>query len=158
MPHCGQWAVSLRLGIATNGPVWPSMILRSRTTKQLSNVIEQNALSRSPGSSMSLIRTSVISTVVLLTTEGSLRDTSRWQRHSLPLLFLSRHEAKYSLPQMIDETSCAVCRAWRAERMTPKYAEPLPVMPWPRHAQPGKCRAKTIESTGTGPRRRLPGD
>src|SRR5215510_8387152 len=55
------------------------MIFRSRITKQLSNVIEQNALSRSPGSSMSLIRTSVISTVVLLTTEGSLRDTSRRQ-------------------------------------------------------------------------------
>ena len=40
----GQWAVSLRLGMATKGPLVPSMIFRSRTTKQLSNVIEQKAL------------------------------------------------------------------------------------------------------------------
>src|SRR3972149_6590892 len=66
MPQRGQWEVSLRLGMATNGPLVPSMIFRSRTTKQSSKVIEQNALSRSPGSSMSLMRTSVISTAVLL--------------------------------------------------------------------------------------------
>ena len=66
MPQPGQCEVSLRLGMATNGPFVPSMIFKSRTTKQLSNVIEQNALRRSPGSSMSLMRTSVISTVVLL--------------------------------------------------------------------------------------------
>ena len=43
-----QCDVSLRLGIATNGPLVPSMIFRSRITKQSSNVIEQNACSRSP--------------------------------------------------------------------------------------------------------------
>src|SRR3990172_10056151 len=68
----GQCEVSLRLGIATNGPLLPSMIFRSRTTKQLSKVIEQKALRRSPGSSMSLIRTSVISTVVLLANSATL--------------------------------------------------------------------------------------
>ena len=32
-PHWWQWAVNLRLGIATNGPVVPSMTFKSRTTK-----------------------------------------------------------------------------------------------------------------------------
>jgi hypothetical protein len=59
--------VSFRLGMATNGPVEPSMIFKSRITKLSSKVIEQKAWSRSPGSSMSLMRTSVISTIVLLT-------------------------------------------------------------------------------------------
>src|SRR5262245_20474117 len=62
--------------MATNGPFEPSMIFRSRTTKQLSNVIEQNALRRSPGSSMSLMRTSVISTVVLLAQSRDLLTTA----------------------------------------------------------------------------------
>src|SRR6266852_3844293 len=67
-PHPGQRAVSLRLGIATNEPLVPSMIFRSRTTYASSNVTEQNACRRSFSllSSMSLIRTSVITTVVLL--------------------------------------------------------------------------------------------
>jgi len=42
-PHCVQCDVSFRLGIATNGPLEPSMIFRSRTTKLSSIVIEQNA-------------------------------------------------------------------------------------------------------------------
>ena len=52
--------------MATNGPLVPSMIFKSRMTKQSSNVIEQNACNRSPGSSINLMRTSVISTAVLL--------------------------------------------------------------------------------------------
>jgi hypothetical protein len=52
--------------MATNGPLAPSMIFKSRTTKQSSNVMEQNACSRSLLSSMSLMRTSVISTSGLL--------------------------------------------------------------------------------------------
>src|SRR6516164_3161728 len=54
--------------MATNEPLVPSMILRSRTTNALSNVTEQKACKRSFSllSSMSLIRTSVITTVVLL--------------------------------------------------------------------------------------------
>ncbi len=40
----------------------PSMIFKSRTTKQSSKVIEQNAFNRSPGSSINLMRTSVICT------------------------------------------------------------------------------------------------
>ena len=39
---------------------------RKRTTRASSKVSEQNAFKRSPGSSMSLMRTSVISTAVLL--------------------------------------------------------------------------------------------
>src|SRR5947199_1320017 len=81
LPHWLQWrdrrwflepqvqrSVSLRLGIATNEPLVPSMIFRSRTTKASSNVTEQNACRRSFSlpSSMSLIRTSVMTTVVLL--------------------------------------------------------------------------------------------
>ena len=57
----GQWEVSFRLGMATNGPLVPSMIFRSRTTKLLSKVIEQKARRRSAATSMSLTRTSVIS-------------------------------------------------------------------------------------------------
>ncbi len=38
-----QCPVSFRLGIATNGPVAPPMIFRSRTTNASSNVIEQKA-------------------------------------------------------------------------------------------------------------------
>src|SRR6059058_3918657 len=54
--------------MATNEPLVPSMIFRSRTTKASSNVTEQNACRRSFSllSSMSLIRTSVMTTVVLL--------------------------------------------------------------------------------------------
>src|SRR5207237_1201407 len=67
-PHEPQRSVSLRLGMATNGPLVPSMIFRSRTTKASSNVTEQKACRRSFSllSSMSLIRTSVMTTVVLL--------------------------------------------------------------------------------------------
>src|SRR5262245_24672067 len=57
--------------MATKGPFEPSMIFRSRMTKLLSKVIEQKACSRSLASSMSLMRTSVISTAVLLTYRGS---------------------------------------------------------------------------------------
>src|SRR5262249_17914141 len=62
-----QRSVSLRLGMATNEPLVPSMIFRSRTTKASSNVTEQKACRRSFSllSSMSLIRTSVMTTSVL---------------------------------------------------------------------------------------------
>src|SRR4051794_32639129 len=67
-PHPGQRSVSLRLGMATNDPLVPSMIFKSRTTKASSNVTEQKACRRSFSllSSMSLIRTSVMTTGVLL--------------------------------------------------------------------------------------------
>src|SRR5205085_11906863 len=65
-PQEWQRSVSLRLGMATNEPLVPSMILRSRTTNASSNVIEQKACRRSLLSSMSLMRTSVMTTAVLL--------------------------------------------------------------------------------------------
>src|SRR5262245_1254027 len=65
-PQPGQRSVSLRLGMATNDPLVPSMIFRSRTTKALSNVTEQNACNRSLFSATSLMRTSVMTTAVLL--------------------------------------------------------------------------------------------
>src|SRR5262245_19061283 len=70
LPQPGQRSVSLRLGMATNEPLVPSMIFRSRTTKASSNVTEQKACRRSFSllSSMSLIRTSVMTTSVLLLT------------------------------------------------------------------------------------------
>src|SRR5947208_4667696 len=52
--------------MATNDPLVPSMIFRSRTTKALSNVTEQNACSRSLFSATSLMRTSVMTTADLL--------------------------------------------------------------------------------------------
>src|SRR5205823_5933191 len=52
--------------MATNDPLVPSMIFRSRTTKASSKVTEQKAWRRSLLSSMSLIRTSVMTTAVLL--------------------------------------------------------------------------------------------
>src|SRR5262245_21645614 len=69
-PHPPQRSVSFRLGMATNEPLVPSMIFRSRTTKASSNVTEQKACRRSFSllSSISLIRTSVMTTSVLLWT------------------------------------------------------------------------------------------
>src|SRR5207302_1453559 len=68
LPQPGQRSVSFRLGMATNEPLVPSMIFRSRTTKASSKVTEQYACRRSFSllSSMSLIRTSVMTTAVLL--------------------------------------------------------------------------------------------
>src|SRR5207244_5143612 len=76
-PHDEQRSVSLRLGMATNEPLVPSMIFRSRTTKASSNVTEQKAIRRSFSlwSSMSLMRTSVITTVVLLYSVALSRAT-----------------------------------------------------------------------------------
>src|SRR4051794_12462876 len=67
-PQPGQRSVSFRLGMATNEPLVPSLIFRSRTPKASSKVTEQKACRRSFSllSSMSLIRTSVMTTVVLL--------------------------------------------------------------------------------------------
>ncbi len=65
-PHFWHRSVSFRLGMATNTPLVPSMIFRSRTTKALSKVTEQNASSRSLFSSHSLMRTSVMTTAGLL--------------------------------------------------------------------------------------------
>src|ERR1700681_3082305 len=63
--------------MATNEPLVPSMIFRSRTTKASSKVTEQNACRRSFSlwSSMSLMRTSVITTVVLLFSVAHSRAT-----------------------------------------------------------------------------------
>src|SRR3954471_14385736 len=58
--------------MATNRPLVPSIIFRSRMTKALSRVIEQKAISRSLFSSTSLMRTSVMTTVVLLYSCGGL--------------------------------------------------------------------------------------
>src|SRR5271168_1968420 len=60
--------------MATNEPLVPSMIFRSRTTNASSNVTEQKACRRSFSllSSMSLIRTSVMTTSVLLLDNVSL--------------------------------------------------------------------------------------
>ena len=65
MPQWPHRSVSLRDGMATKKPLAPSMILRSRMTNMSSNVMLQKACSRSllpELSSMSLMRTSVIST------------------------------------------------------------------------------------------------
>src|SRR5438132_13837695 len=56
--------------MATNEPFVPSMIVRCRTTTALSNVTEQKACNRSLFSSTSLMRTSVMTTAVLLCTRG----------------------------------------------------------------------------------------
>src|SRR5262249_2344804 len=63
--------------MATNEPLVPSMILRSRMTKASSNVTEQKAWRRSFSlwASMSLIRTSVITTAVLLFSVAHSRAT-----------------------------------------------------------------------------------
>src|SRR5688572_8195706 len=58
--------------MATNRPLVPSMILRSRMTKALSRVSEQKAIRRSLFSATSLMRTSVMTTVVLLYSCGGL--------------------------------------------------------------------------------------
>src|SRR5262249_16929190 len=71
--------------MATNEPLEPSMIFRSRTTKASSNVTEQKASSRSLLSSMSLIRTSVISTGVLLFSVAQSMATVN-QEHVQPFL------------------------------------------------------------------------
>src|SRR5215210_5977931 len=87
MPQPGQCVVSFRLGMATNGPLDPSMIFKSLTTKQLSNVIEQNALRRSPGSSMSLMRTSVISTSFSLRSLARPIGNCEWRKQVLAAVY-----------------------------------------------------------------------
>src|SRR5437660_10374343 len=71
--------------MATNEPFEPSMIFRSRTTKASSNVTEQKAKSRSLLSSMSLMRTSVITTVCLLCVCGQSKATPN-QENLQPLI------------------------------------------------------------------------
>ena len=66
LEHLWQRSVSLRLGMATNTPLVPSMIFKSRTTKALSKVTEQNASNRSLFASHNLMRTSVMTTAILL--------------------------------------------------------------------------------------------
>ena len=61
-PQRWHRSMSLRLGMATKGPLVPSMTFRSRMTKLSSSVMLQKALSLSLFDDMSLIRTSVIST------------------------------------------------------------------------------------------------
>src|SRR3954453_14046722 len=89
LPQLGQRSVSLRLGMATNEPLVPSMIFRSRTTKASSNVTEQKACRRSFSllSSMSLIRTSVMTTsVLLLTVAHSIATPNDTDTCPVPLL------------------------------------------------------------------------
>src|SRR5436190_23574292 len=81
------------------------MIFRSRTTKQLSNVMEQNALRRSPGSSMSLMRTSVISMVhsPCASTRDLLATASSVDKPELPRL------------KNTGQTPCVLCMTTNAE-------------------------------------------
>src|SRR6516225_1324343 len=82
-------SVSLRLGMATNEPLVPSMIFRSRTTKASSNVTEQKACRRSFSllSSMSLMRTSVMTTAVLLfSVAHSIATPNDQDTHPVPFL------------------------------------------------------------------------
>src|SRR4051794_10693717 len=65
--------------MATKGPLVPSMIFKSRTTKASSKVIEQKPCRRSSESSMSLMRTSVISMALL----PWVPESSSSQRHRL---------------------------------------------------------------------------
>src|SRR5438132_8170608 len=69
--------------MATKLPLVPSMIFKSRTTKALSNVTEQKACNRSLFSSTSLMRTSVMTTAVLLYTRG-FSDATAYQEHARP--------------------------------------------------------------------------
>src|SRR5262249_28753001 len=65
VPQLWHRSVSFRDGMATKKPLAPSMIFKSRMTNMSSNVMLQKACSRSllpELSSMSLMRTSVIST------------------------------------------------------------------------------------------------
>ena len=119
MPHLGQWEVSLRLGMATNGPLVPSMIFRSRTTKQSSKVIEQNALRRSPGSSMSLMRTSVISTAVLLAKSRILAATAGDVDESK----LPRPEYRGQPPRVLGMTANAKVRGAAARKLMTQEIE-----------------------------------
>src|SRR5437660_8691193 len=81
--------------MATNEPFVPSMIFRSRTTNASSNVTEQKACRRSFSlpSSMSLIRTSVITTVVLLFSVAHSRATPNNEHLQLPFLRLGTQAA-----------------------------------------------------------------
>src|SRR5262249_40552231 len=76
-PHRTQRWVSFRLGMATKGPLAPSITFKSLMTKSLSIVMLQKARSLSLFADMSLIRTSVISTACC-----SFRETSFWPGRS----------------------------------------------------------------------------
>src|SRR3989339_753299 len=64
--HLGQWSVILRLGIATKRPRELSTTFKSLTTKALSIVMLQNALSRSVGRPSIFTLASVISMKAVL--------------------------------------------------------------------------------------------
>ena len=136
--------MSLRLGMATKGPVVPSMIFRSRTTKASSNVIEQNACRRSPASSMSFTRTSVISTAHLRIESLFGRRT---RKHKLALVSGSFHRLltatshSHHTPDAAGQQPPGHPPRLKALRNSPKYAVPLPLMPCPRQSSPASSRA-----------------
>ena len=125
MPHPQQRSVSLRLGMATNDPFVPSMIFRSRTTKALSNVTEQNACSRSLFSATSLMRTSVMTTADLLFPVAVLDIVAVAQMSSNPKFAPPATRPPSCLTS--GRTAAAIRRASAASRARANTVDPLPL-------------------------------
>src|SRR5438105_11959631 len=107
--------------MATNEPLVPSMIFRSRTTYASSNVTEQNACSRSFSllSSMSLIRTSVITTAVLLFSCGALKAAPDHVNAGDQFLPRQRHDfAGHALGVVVAAAEDEQGRSTTAHQMT----------------------------------------
>src|SRR5262245_29719062 len=116
--------------MATNDPLVPSMIFRSRTTKALSNVTEQKAWRRSLLSSTSLMRTSVITTVVLLYSvahsNATANDEHAWADCLVRLVV-----------QPSDDPECLLAVPAQGEQAAAAAAHQLPQAPEGFQAGPG---------------------
>src|SRR5947199_4132205 len=110
--------------MATNEPLVPSMIFRSRTTKASSNVTEQKACRRSFSvlSSMSLIRTSVMTTSVLLLTVAHSIATPNHKNTGLPAVLPYRVQPPCDAPGVVGVAAQGEDRAAAAAHQHPRRA------------------------------------
>src|SRR5262249_56384061 len=133
----------LRLGMATDGLLVPAMIFRSRMTKASSNVTEQNACKRpfSVLSSMSLIRTSVMATYILLLTVAHSIATTNHKDTSPRLGLPSVAQAACYSKSIVGVTGQGEDRAAAAAHHRPEGRQLLqPRQPVPDLRTQAHCR------------------
>src|SRR5947208_1592147 len=139
--------------MATNEPLVPSMIFKSRTTYASSNVTEQNAWRRSFSvlSSMSLIRTSVMTTSVLLLTVAHSFATTNHENTGLRSGLPSVAQAACYVKSVVGVTGQCEHRAAAAAHHRPngcQLAQPLQPVPDLR-TQPLRRRLQAVVQAPT---------
>src|ERR1700681_3120738 len=120
--------------MATNEPLVPSMIFRSRTTKASSKVTEQKACRRSFSllSSMSLIRTSVMTTVVLLFSVAHSNATPNDMDSQLAVFLPKGGQTACDAPGSLRRPAQSETRAAAAGHQSPgrpQSGQPFPQAP-----------------------------